>query len=538
MGGESDGRSRRVWWAAAAAVLVACGSPPSPAGDTGGDDGDLDTDDGAIPDVALVPSPSVEHFGAGDRLAPIVWETPQGLREHGSFPRGQVAPTSQAVRDLTEDWYDHELEFACSFAVSDTGYCLPRRAVLAPTGGFGGAPAYYADPNCEHRVLLTTDGQSGPYARRLSDDQSRTLAVARLGPPELSSVYQLGFECQQSGVLEHQRVGADVPLSTFVRAEVDIDTDPGARVVPVTMRTEDGAWRHVDMWDTELSTRLDPTDDVRDPWRWLPAVDTSASQSADEDWDAPPRWGPDAIARADLVYEDPGCEASPMLRTSNSDGTWYIQTQSSVRLPELGHRGPPRHGVPAYGRNSTGGCHLLTASCDNCFERLESRPVTRFPVAERAITTGERLHRYDWIDARGHVVGPADPPRWYDRELDIDCSRSQSGEDFNFYCFPFPPTRSIYEDEQCTQKFGELLDGRDSTPPPFVSSSAFLTTLLQVQWVEIQPGTRVFVSDCTNGCTCFPHEVNGPRAYYYDGIGGNTSPSQLVRFDRRILPPR
>lgn len=226
-----------------------------------------------------------------------------------------------------------------------------------------------------------------------------------------------------------------------------------------------------------------------------------------------------------------------MLRTSWPVPDWYFQTEASRRLPQLARRGELVGSVAAYTKTAQGACQLFTASCEDCYRREETRDKGAFAVATRSLTGTGRLARYDWIDTQGNALGLAQPTRWYDRELDIECIRALSGNDGEFYCFPFPPTRPIFEDDRCQQKFGDLLDRRTSTPPPFVSSSAFLTTLLQVQWNELQPGERFWVSDCTAGCTCLPYEVQGPQAYYYTAIGAQIGPSQLVRFNRRIESP-
>lgn len=512
-------------------LLAGCAGPdPGSLGDGAGDDGD-EMDPPRF-DVELGLPPSRAHFGAGGRLAPIVWATPGGLQEHGAFPRNQVNPATQPLRDLTEDWWDHELGIACAFTLHDSGRCLPRRLYLSA------GPATnvtYADPACDDRVLVDELGDTARYARRV-DSTGPLIAVSALGPVENGPVYQrFGDTCTSIGTSDYQRVEADVPLERFVQAQVEVAPDQAGRIVPVTMRTPDGAWRHVDAWDTELSTRVDPSDDLQEPWRWFPAGPSDGSTG--QDWDNPPGWGADDIGRADVVWGSPSCADDPMLRISASAADWYFQTEASRRLPELARRGPNLGPVTAYTKTAQGICQLFAASCDTCYLRDERRAGSTFAVATRVLTHGERLSRYDWLDGEGNVLGLAEPARWYDEELDIDCIRSLAGNDGEFYCFPFPTTRPIFEDDRCQDKFGDLLDRRTSTPPPFVSSSAFLTTLLQVQWNELQPGERFWVNDCTAGCTCLPYEVQGPQAYYYTAIGGAIGPSQLVRFDRRILDP-
>lgn len=305
---------------------------------------------------------------------------------------------------MTTDFWDTELEVACSFrtAVDGAIRCLPRTF----------DDVYYTDAGCSEPFI----GTFGDWPPACSDGWAMAAdnrIYRRTGEPAVLSggrvYYRTSTGCEAIAILPQEAWTLElVPASRFVRGQ-RVDEARADGLVARFVEGDDGSRALLEVVHQTRGYTCSFTEDGR----CLPQRRSSRMRYADA-----------ACTQPLAYYSVP--EPPPLIAFEGEDN-------ACLQPNQVWETGPRFEGSRAYRRTDEGCVEFTVLSWDYYYRLGAEIPAHELPRATRTTEGDGRLLARRWVDSNGDVLGRA--YAFWDTAFDEECEPVQVGAD-QLACVP------------------------------------------------------------------------------------------------------
>lgn len=342
------------------------------------------------------------------------------------------------VREL-RDWWDSELESACTFVpdAEGTWRCMPRSfASVSPPGSF--PQVAFLDPECTQPVLAPVACTAvssltivDPWSEACSSFAPRTAwSVGDEVPtPEMLWRPAQGLCVRADVAAESVYELAQIDSTTFVAAEMQsfaVDDELGVEV----LMAEDGSSQWIDHHDVVRDASCGATKTPEDTILCIPRNVASVAPG---------------------VFEDPLCTSGAVATKRGGDAC--PEPDFVVRFDDVFEVGPQVADTDVYS-TALDGCDPLEEQATYRFYRPGAIvPASQFREIATVVEGRERLGLVRSATQSGALL--LSQGIWHDAQIELDCRAARVDEE-TFACAPLLSASLAWADAACTMPVARL----------------------------------------------------------------------------------